>query len=210
MPRLRPAALHLPELRLPMMSRAEIDAKNAQRSDTRLTRWDPRRLDLSEIELPRMDLSRLELPRIDLPAIDLPQALTAAAQATGLVARRRSRTPWIVGGGLIALATIGIAVAMSPPVRPRLAALAGRARQRLDERRGLRRDESIDAKAMPTIDDPGVGGEVGSIDGPRPAADQADTDGSVAIPIEPDAFRADVEDAVDAIEAPAEDVAAAG
>jgi hypothetical protein len=125
MPELRIKEVRMPELHLPEMSRDEISrvVGDATR-DIDLSKLDPRRIDVSEI--------------------DLPKAVTDAAQAVGLAKRPRPRAPFILGG-LMLLGLVTVAVMTSPAVRPRLEELARRIRGRIDEARG---DSSLTADEM--------------------------------------------------------------
>jgi hypothetical protein len=145
MPRLPVPEVHLPELRLPEMSRDDITrALNEARRDVDLEmpQVDVPKLDLSKVEMPKIDLSK-----IDLSKIDLPKAVVTAAQAAG-IAKRPTRWPLIVGA-LVTVAVVGFALATSPMFRPRLEAMARRARQVIDERRGIR-TEPVAFDATPT------------------------------------------------------------
>jgi hypothetical protein len=121
MPELRLRSIHLPELHLPEMSREEIGRVIGDaRRDADLGRFDPRRVDL---------------PEIDLSNVDIPKAVATAAQAAGIVrSTRRPRLPFVIGG-LITLALVGFALMTSPLVRPRLTALGQKVKERIDERR---------------------------------------------------------------------------
>lgn len=172
MPAPRLDEVRLPELRLPELSRGEIvRALNDARHDVDLARFDPRRLDLPEVQRPRIDdprsalakidLSRVDLPAIDLTKIDLPNAVAVVAKTAGLVRAPRARWPWIVAG-VVTVAVVGAAIVASPTVRPRLEEAARRWRARLD----ARRSGTQDAGSAPS--DPGI----------------------VAVPIEPSAYAA--------------------
>ena len=130
MPGLRLTEVRVPELHLPEMTREDIvRVIGDARRDADLSRLDPR---------------RIELPDVDLSGIDVPKVVAAAVQAVGLVrAVRRPRLPFIVGG-LITVGIIGYALATSPVVKPRLTEIARRARARVDE---MRATDEIDALA---------------------------------------------------------------
>lgn len=134
MPELRLKEVRMPELRLPEMSRDDITrAIGDARAEADLGRFDPRRLDLSEVEIPRVDLSR----------IDVPRAVASATQAASMVRARRPRLPFIIGG-LITLGLVGFALLNSPAVRPRLAEAARRAKARIEEQRAERLELEAD------------------------------------------------------------------
>ncbi len=121
MPDLRLNELRLPELHLPEMSRDDIvQAVNDKRRDIDLSRFDPR---------------RIELPEVDLSKIDVQKAMGEAAQAAGIArSSRLPRLPFIIGG-LVTLFLVGYAVLTSPRVKPRLDEVARKAKDRFDERR---------------------------------------------------------------------------
>lgn len=133
MPDLRLNDIRLPELRLPEMSRDDIvQAMSDKRKDLDLGRFDPR---------------RLELPDIDLSDVDVPKAVKGAAQAAGIVrTNRMPRLPFVIGG-LVTLALVGFAVLSSPKIKPRLEAMAARAKERIEERRA-RWDMEHEAESM--------------------------------------------------------------
>ena len=128
MPEMRIKEVRLPELHLPEMSRDEISrvVGDATR-DVDLKKLDPRRIDMPDIDLTKVDLSK----------IDIPKAVTAAAQAAGIVQRRRRPNGLVIAGTFVVLALIAFAVMTSPTVRPRLEEAARRIRARIDERRGI-------------------------------------------------------------------------
>lgn len=120
MPDLRLNELRLPELHLPEMSRDDIvQAVNDKRRDIDLSRFDPR---------------RIELPEVDLSKIDVQKAVTEAAQSAGIVRRDRTRLPFVIGG-LVTLALVAYAVVTNPRIKPRLDDLARKAKASFDERR---------------------------------------------------------------------------
>jgi hypothetical protein len=159
MPRLTLREVHLPEVhlpelrRLPDMRREDIaralgDARPEVELD--LPKFEMPKFDLAKLEIPRIEapdsdvidkaraeLAKIDLPNVDLSKIDLPKAVATAAQAAGIVkASRRPSRGRMVLGALVVLGIVGFALATSPVFRPRIEALARRARQRLDERRG--------------------------------------------------------------------------
>jgi hypothetical protein len=145
--------------------------------DVDLRRFDPRRsepevapspIERAKAQIAKVDLSKIDLSKVDLSRVDVPKAIATAGQAAGLVRRsRRPRLPFIIGG-LVTIGLIGFAVASSPMVRPRLDAMARKARARMDAmREAADADESI-------IETPDV--------------ETVETVGAVAVPIEPTAF----------------------
>jgi hypothetical protein len=134
MPELKIKDVRLPELHLPEMSRGDIvQAVSGARRDIDLSRFDPR---------------KVELPDVELKNIDPRKAITEAAQAAGLVkAPRRQRLPFIVGG-LITLGLVGVAIMNSPAIRQRLAEAAQRVKARIDERRAERLGRDLEAHAF--------------------------------------------------------------
>ena len=146
MPEFKIKEIRLPELRLPEMSRDDI-AKAL--GDVRHELDDMRR---------DIDVSKVEMPKVDLSSIDVPKAVSNAAQATGLVKRRSSRVPFVVGA-LVTLGIVGWALLNSPAMKPRLRAAIDRAKERIDEARG--EHEDVEPRAF---------------------------DASVAVPVEPSAY----------------------
>lgn len=158
MPDLSIKGVRKPDLHLPEMSRDDIArALEGARRDVDLTRFDPR---------------RLEMPDFDLSKLDVPAAVTSAARSAGLVKQRRSRTPLIIGG-LIVAALVAIAAAMSPAIRPKLDAAGRRLRAAVQERRDAMRDEDLFDESDDMVEDARA------------------FDAAVAVPIEPAAFSAD-------------------
>lgn len=142
MPDLSLKGVRIPELHLPEMSRDDITRSISDaRRDVDLSRLDPRKLDLSGVELPK-------LPSIDLSNVDVPQAVTAAAQRAGLI-RRPSRAPLFIGGAIV-LGLAAVAALTSPMIRPKLDELIARARAAIAARRDAMRDRADDADS----DDP--------------------------------------------------------
>ncbi len=125
MPEFKIKEFRLPELRLPEMSRDDI-AKTL--GDVRHDLADMRR---------DIDVSKIEMPKVDLSSIDMPKAVATAAQATGLVKRRSSRLPFVVGA-LVTLGIVGWALLNSPAMKPRLRAAIDKAKERIDEARSER------------------------------------------------------------------------
>ena len=157
MPQLTRPEVRLPELHLPEMSRDDITRVIGDvRRDVDLSRLDPRRIDLPEVDLTKVreDLAKVEMPKIDLSDIDVPRFVASATQAAGVATglRRPSRLP-IVVGVLVTLAIVGIALATSPMFRPRLEAIARKARARLDARMAERND-GMDDVTVPAQESP--------------------------------------------------------
>ena len=184
MPDLRLREVHLPELRLPEMSRDDIiRAIGDATRDVDLSRFDPRRgepvkepspLERAKAQIAKVDLSRIDLSKVDLSRVDVPKVIVTAGQAAGIVRRsRRPRLPLVIGG-LVTIGLIGFALATSPMVRPRLDAVARKARARMDAmRESADADESIiEAPDVEAVETPAV----------------AETADAVAVPIEPTAF----------------------
>lgn len=134
MPTIRREDVRLPELHLPEMSRDDIaKAISDAGRDVDLSRFDPRRIDLSKLEL-------------DLSKVDLPRAVADAAEATGFVkVRRASRLPMVVGAAVV-IGLVGFALLTRDGVRSRLESLVAQGRERFDAWRG--------ADAMDEDDDP--------------------------------------------------------
>lgn len=176
MPELRlKREVRMPELRLPEMTREDIarvigDARRDMPIDRMdLGRLDPRRVDLSDVRLPRaglpnIDLSKVDLSKVELPRIEVPKALVDAGVAAGLVKRRRSRWPYVIGA-LFGLALLGMALSQLPIIRERMAEMRRRR----------------DAEGM-------YGGGAPLDSGPRAF------DAAVAVPIEPSAYAATAPD----------------
>jgi hypothetical protein len=124
MPTIRREDVRLPELHLPEMSKDDIvKAISDAGRDVDLSRLDPRRIDLSKLE-------------VDLSKLDLPRAVADAAESTGFVkVRRASRMPMILGAAVV-IGLAGFALLTRDGVRSRLDALMARGRERLDEWRG--------------------------------------------------------------------------
>lgn len=164
MPGLRLSDVRLPELRLPEMTRDDItraigDArKDVSLDRVDLSRLDPRRVDLGEVRLPRGAMPTIDLSKVELPRIEVPKALVDAGVAAGLVKRRRSRWPYVIGL-LFGLALLGAALSQLPIVRERMEAMRRR-----------RAAEGMYGAGAP-LDD-----------GPRAF------DAAVAVPIEPSAY----------------------
>ncbi len=77
--------------------------------------------DFSKIERPTGDdMPKLdELPTVDLTKVDIGKAVTDAATAVGLMQKRRSRWPFVLGAG-VALAAAGWALMNMDMLRERL------------------------------------------------------------------------------------------
>jgi hypothetical protein len=169
MPALRFKEVRLPELHLPEMSRDDIvraigDARKDVTLDrVDLTRLDPRQSRLADIDLPRVDLSKIDLSKVDLskvemPRLEVPKAIVDAGVAAGLVKRRRSRWPYLIGA-VFGLALLGFALSQLPIIR-----------ERMEDMRRRRAAEGM------------MGGGAPLDEGPRAF------DAAVAVPIEPAAY----------------------
>lgn len=145
MPTIRREDVRLPELHLPEMSRDDIARAIADAGrDIDLARFDPRRIDLSKVE-------------IDLSKVDLPRAVADAAEATGFVkVRRIGRLPMVVGAAVV-IGLVGFALLTRDEVRSRLDALMARGRERFDAwRGGAGMDEDDDPIAFDAAETAGV------------------------------------------------------
>jgi hypothetical protein len=164
MPGLRFKEVRLPELHLPEMSRDDIvraigDARKDVTLDrVDLTRLDPRQSRLADMDLPRVDLPRVDLSKLELPRIEVPKAIVDAGVAAGLVKRRRSRWPYLIGA-VFGLALLGFALSQLPIIR-----------ERMEDMRRRRAAEGM------------MGGGAPLDEGPRAF------DAAVAVPIEPAAY----------------------
>lgn len=155
--------LELPfkEGRLPELRLPEISRDEIIRSFSEIRRPD---IDLTNVEWPKVDLSRIEWTREDLE-----KAILGLATAARIVrpAVRSSRLPLALGFFAVAgLATF--AVLSRPAVRDRIVRTAREARRCAEAARG--------------------GGDVLDVEADVPA--RMEEAGSIAIPIEPDAFTA--------------------
>lgn len=106
--------------------------------------------DLKKIERPTIDLSDLEMPKIDLPKVDLPkvdvrEAAATAATALGLMSKRRSRWPFVLGLG-IAVAVAGWAYMNYEMLRER----ASEAAAKVGDRLGMIRSDVDEEVAFPS------------------------------------------------------------
>jgi hypothetical protein len=167
MPELRLREVRLPELHLPEMSRDDITRAIG-------------------------DATRdVELPSVDLSKIDVPKAVASASQAVGLSRSTRvPRLPFIIGG-LVTLGLIGFALLNSPAVKPRLQELARKAKEQIEERRAGRMAVDASTDEASTMVDPS------GFDAPIADVLSSEPNGSVAIPIESDAYRSSSASAVE-------------
>jgi hypothetical protein len=75
-------------------------------------------LHLPEIDVSSIDLSNLQMPKVDGPTVsDIQKAVRDTAVNAGLVERRRSRWPFILGA--VVVAGVGVAVLNSSAIRER-------------------------------------------------------------------------------------------
>lgn len=147
--------LHLPELRLPDMSRDDIARTLGEaRKEIREVRKELADF-RHEFELPRVDMTAVELPTVDVNKIadgakqgakqvadtargnakQVAKEARKAAEGAGLVKRSRmSRLPFVLAG-IVTLGLVTWAFANSPSVKARLREGAQRARERMNERR---------------------------------------------------------------------------
>jgi len=103
-----------------------------------------------KVERPTIELSDIELPKIDIPKIDIPKvdvadAVASAASAVGLMRKRRSRWPYVVGLG-IAVAVVGWAWMNYAMLRERASGVAARVGDRL----GMIRSGTDEEVAFPS------------------------------------------------------------
>lgn len=132
MPILTRKSFQLPELHLPEMRRDDI-ARTL--SEVRQELGDARReIDKSRADIAKLHLPKFEMPDVDLSRLDVPKAVTSAAQSAGLMKRRRSRAPFVIGG-LVTLGLLVWAALRSPRVQERVRTLAHDARERIDAMR---------------------------------------------------------------------------
>ena len=96
--------------------------------------------DLKKVERPTFDL-----PKVDLPKVDVREAAATAATAMGLMSRRRSRWPFVVGLG-IAVAVAGWAYMNMETLRERATDMAAKVGDRL----GMMRPEVDEEVAFPS------------------------------------------------------------
>ena len=119
----------IPELRLPEMSRDDIakalgEARkeigevrkdlNEFRRDFEMPKVDLSKVDLSKVDMPKVDLSAVDLSKVDVSKMSDSARKSArqAAERAGIVAKRRSRLPFVILG----IVTFGlVAWAMSSP-----------------------------------------------------------------------------------------------
>ena len=140
----------IPELRLPEMSRDDIakalgEARkeigevrkdlNEFRRDFEMPKVDLSKVDLSKVDMPKVDLSAVDLSKVDVSKMSDSARKSArqAAERAGIVAKRRSRLPFVILG----IVTFGlVAWAMSSPsLKTRMRDAAEKARQRMADRR---------------------------------------------------------------------------
>ncbi|MFL5673972.1 MAG: hypothetical protein ACJ779_03110 [Chloroflexota bacterium] len=100
-----------------------------------------------KIERPTIDLSDIELPKIDLPKVDVGEAVASAATAVGLMKKRRSRWPFILGLG-ICVAVAGWAWMNFESLRTRASGVATKVSARVN----TMRSGTDDTYAFPAAD----------------------------------------------------------
>lgn len=152
MPTLTRKSFQLPELHLPEMRRDDI-AKTL--GDVRHELGEVRReIDKSRADIAKLHLPKFEMPDVDLSRLDVPKAVTSAAQSAGLMKRRRSRTPFVIGG-LVTIALLIWAALRSPSVQERVKTVAKDARERID---AMRTPDDMEAQAFDAADTMAVEG----------------------------------------------------
>ena len=107
-------------------------------------------LKLPEVKLPQVDLQDIKLPQVDLPEIEVPKVdigktVLGVATAAGLVNRRRSRLPYLLGAGVV-VAVVGWALT-NAAIRERLTQAVAAVRDRVQAMRSGGQDQ--DAIAFP-------------------------------------------------------------
>lgn len=146
MPTLTRKSFQLPELHLPEMRRDDI-AKTL--SDVRHELGEVRReIDKSRADIAKLHLPKFEMPDVDLSRLDVPKAVTSAAQSAGLMKKRRSRVPFVIGG-LITLGLLVWAALRSPTVQERVRTVAHDAREKID---AMRAQADLEAHAFDAAD----------------------------------------------------------
>lgn len=146
MPTLTRKSFQLPELHLPEMRRDDI-AKTL--SDVRHELGEVRReIDKSRADIAKLHLPKFEMPDVDLSRLDVPKAVTSAAQSAGLMKKRRSRVPFVIGG-LITLGLLVWAALRSPTVQERFRTVAHDAREKID---AMRAQADLEAHAFDAAD----------------------------------------------------------
>jgi hypothetical protein len=129
--------LNIPSVSLPKMAdlrdMSPEDVKDELKhalSDMRMKDMKLSDIDLSRLELPKVDLPK-KIEKIDVSKFDLPAAVIAAAEATGLRRKRRSRTRFVVAG--VVITALGAFAVMNVAwLRDRLDDVTRRIRQRAD------------------------------------------------------------------------------
>jgi hypothetical protein len=100
---------------------------------------------LKKVERPTINLTDIELPKIDMPKVDVGDAVASAASAVGLMKKRRSRLPFVLGIG-IAVALVGWAWMNFEMLRERATDMAGKVGDRL----GMIRSGTDEEVAFPS------------------------------------------------------------
>jgi hypothetical protein len=173
--------LHLPELRLPEMSRDDIaKALGDARKEIREVRKELADF-RQDFEMPRVDVTTVELPAVDMNKIadgakqgakqvaetargnakQVAKEARKAAEQAGLVKRSRmSRLPFVLAG-IVTLGLVTWAFANSPSVKTRLRESAQRARERMMERR-----TAFDASSTAGVRSSTYSGSIDSVNSP--------------------------------------------
>ena len=192
MPELRIKDRRLPELRLPEMSRHDInralgDVRRDIADASRDIAEASRDVDLSKVEMPKIDLSKIDLSKVEFPKVDISRgdvskAFDDAAKAVG-IRKSRSPIPFVIAG-LVTLGVVAWAM-FSSPLAPRLRAAADRARERIDEFRlgfdsETEEPRAFDAAVAVPVEPSAYADSIGSTNSPyaEPPSDLPDGLGS--------------------------------
>src|SRR3954453_9294638 len=118
--------------------------KTRRTTDTETVESERPTIDVSNIELPKVEVPKVELPKVELPKVELPEiaipkvdvgkAVLGVATAAGLVKRRRSRWPYLLGVGVV-IAVAAWAVT-NAAVRERLSQAMTAISERMQAMRG--------------------------------------------------------------------------
>ncbi|MFL5672412.1 MAG: hypothetical protein ACJ77C_10010 [Chloroflexota bacterium] len=100
---------------------------------------------LKKVERPAITLSDIELPKIDMPKVDVGDAVASAATAVGLMKKRRSRLPFVVGLGIV-VALVGWAWMNYEMLRERASDVASK----VGDRMGMIRSGTDEEVAFPS------------------------------------------------------------
>ncbi|MFL5651908.1 MAG: hypothetical protein ACJ777_11585 [Chloroflexota bacterium] len=100
---------------------------------------------LKKVERPAINLTEIELPKIDMPKVDVGDAVASAATAVGLMKKRRSRWPFVVGLGIV-VALVGWAWMNYEMLRERASDVASK----VGDRMGMIRSGTDEEVAFPS------------------------------------------------------------